>query len=75
MSLEFCKKPEPPLLGQGARTEPVGIIGQVAPWPRGSKFVSTGGGGGYLPRLLHGKISALIPSGPVRPPGTGSTWP
>ena len=45
--------------GPGARTERAGSIGWAAPWPRKSKLVSAGGGGGYLPRPIHGEISAL----------------
>ena len=45
--------------GPGARPERAGSIGWVAPCPGGSKLVSSGGGGGYLPRPIHGEISAL----------------
>jgi len=45
--------------GPGARTERAGSIGWVAPWPRRLKLVSAGGGGGYLPRPIHGETSAL----------------
>ena len=45
--------------GPGARMERARSIGRVAPWRRRSKRVSSDGGGGYLPRPIHGEISAL----------------
>ena len=45
--------------GPGARTERAGSIGRAAPWPQRSKLVSSGGGGGYLPRPIPEEISAL----------------
>jgi hypothetical protein len=45
--------------GPGARPERAGSIGWVSTCLRGSKIVSSGGGGGYLPRPLYGEISAL----------------
>ena len=46
-------------LGPGGRPERAGSIGRVSPCLQGSKLVSSGGGGGYFSRPIHGEISAL----------------
>ena len=65
-----------PCLGPGARPERAGSIGWVSPCLRGSKLVSSGGGGGYLPRPIHGEISALgFQAGRPGPPALESLGP
>jgi hypothetical protein len=44
--------------GPGAGTERAGSIGWAAPLIQRARLVSAGGGGVYLPRPLHGEISA-----------------
>ena len=56
-------------LGPGARPERAGSIGWVAPYPRGSKLVSSGGGGGvFSPPHPRRNQRLMIPIPPLAGP-------